>query len=46
MDASAYREIPMGAAYPKDEQYVITIIGFANKTGLNILYYALPGHLL
>lgn len=36
-DASAYREAPVGVAYPKDEEDVVEIIKFASAEKLNLI---------
>ncbi|MBD5357303.1 MAG: FAD-binding protein [Bacteroides sp.] len=36
-DASAYRETPVGVAYPKDEEDVVTIVKYAAANGVNLI---------
>ena len=36
-DASVYREIPYGVAYPKDEDDIVTLIGEARRRGTNLI---------
>lgn len=36
-DASAYREVPMGVVYPKDEEDVVEIIRYARERSLNLI---------
>lgn len=36
-DASAYRETPLGVAYPRDEEDVIAIVEFAGKEKINLI---------
>lgn len=36
-DASVYREIPYGVAYPKDEEDIISLIGEARRRGTSII---------
>lgn len=36
-DASAYRETPVGVAYPKDEEDIISIVKYAHKNNLNLI---------
>lgn len=36
-DASAYRETPLGVAYPKDEEDVIALVKFAEKEKINLI---------
>lgn len=36
-DASAYRETPVGVAYPRDEEDVVAIVDYAKEKGLNLI---------
>ncbi len=36
-DASAYRETPLGVAYPKDEDDIVAIVGFAASHQINLI---------
>ena len=36
-DASAYRETPVGVAYPKDEEDIVSIVKFAEKNRINLI---------
>ena len=36
-DASVYREIPYGVAYPKDEDDIIALIAEARRRGTNLI---------
>lgn len=36
-DASAYREIPMGVAYPRDEEDIIAIVKYAGENNFNLI---------
>lgn len=36
-DASAYRESPIGVAYPKDEEDIVAIVKFAEKNRINLI---------
>lgn len=36
-DASAYRETPIGVAYPYDEEDIISLVKYANKNRINLI---------
>lgn len=36
-DASAYRETPLGVAYPQDEEDIITLVKFAEDNNINLI---------
>lgn len=36
-DASAYRETPIGVAYPRDEEDIIALVKFAEKNNINLI---------
>lgn len=36
-DASAYRETPVGVAYPEDEEDIITLVKFAEDNNINLI---------
>lgn len=36
-DASAYRETPVGVAYPRDEEDIVALVKFARENGLNLI---------
>ena len=36
-DASAYRETPLGVAYPKDTEDIRTLVTFAGKNQINLI---------
>lgn len=36
-DASAYRETPLGVAYPLDEEDIVSLVKFAEKNQLNLI---------
>lgn len=36
-DASAYRETPIGVAYPRDEEDIVTLVKYAGQNKLNLI---------
>lgn len=36
-DASAYREVPVGVAYPLDDEDIIAVVKYAESRGLNLI---------